>query len=157
MTPCPNVRPSPRWRRRGVFLRRARAMTLVEVLAVVVILGLLASTLAVSFSGAFSRGKRELAKTALAHLVSKVELYRLETDAWPPADAGLAVLSDGFALPSAPYYVSPDQLTDPWNAPFYIIVPGPDAHPYEIVSYGADRQPGGEGDNADVSSLQLRR
>lgn len=36
------------------------------------------------------------------------------------------------------------------------ITPGPDGHPYEIVTYGADGQPGGEDENADLSSVALR-
>ena len=131
-------------------------MTLVEVLAVVVILGLLAGTLAIGFSGAFNKGKRELAKTGIGVIAQRVDLYHQEHDAYPPNDAGLAVLSDGYAEPTAVYYVGPDRLLDPWGHPYYIAVPGPEGHPYEIVSYGADGQPGGTDENADVSSLNLR-
>lgn len=141
----------------GVVLGPRRAMTLVEVLAVVVILGLVAGTLAVGFSGAFSKGKHELAKTGIGLLVQRVEAYRIETDSWPDASTGLAALTDGQATPSASFYVKPDQIIDPWGGRYTIIVPGPDAHPYEIVSYGADGQPGGDGENADLSSINLRR
>ena len=134
-----------------------RGMTLVEVLAVVVILGLIAGTLAVGFSGAFAKGKRELAKTGIGIAVGKVEAYRIEHDAWPGADLGLAALSDGHAPPTASYYLKPDQLLDPWNNPYVFIAPGPNGHPYEIVSYGADGQPGGTGEDADVSSVNLRK
>lgn len=133
-----------------------RAMTLVEVLAVVVILGLLAGTLAVGFSGAFAKGKRELAKTAIGIIQQKLEAYRIEHDAWPSVDDGLAALSEGRAAPTSVYYLSRDQITDPWGHPFYLIIPGPAGHPYEIIAYGADAQPGGEGENADLSSIDLR-
>lgn len=132
------------------------AMTLVEVLAVVVILGLLAGTLAVGFSGAFSRGKRELAKTGIGIIQQKLEAYRIEHDAWPNVELGLAAISDGHAAPTDSYYLSRDQITDPWGSSYYLIVPGPDGHPYEIVSYGADGRPGGEAENADLSSVSLR-
>lgn len=134
----------------------ARGMTLVEVLAVVVILGLLAGTLAVGFSGAFARGKRELTKTGIGIIQQRLEAYRIEHDVWPGVETGLAALSEGRAAPTASYYLTRDQITDPWGNPFYLIVPGPDGHPYEIVSYGADAQPGGEAENADVSSIDLR-
>lgn len=133
-----------------------RGMTLVEVLAVVVILGLLAGTLAVGFSGAFAKGKRELAKTAIGIIQQKLEAYRIEHDTWPGVEDGLAALSEGRAAPTATYYLSPDQVTDPWGTPYYLIIPGPDGHPYEVVSYGADAQPGGEAENADLSSINLR-
>ena len=134
----------------------ARGMTLVEVLAVVVILGLLAGTLAISMSGALGKGKREIAHTAIGLIQQKVETYRIEHGTWPADDIGLAALGDGHADPTASYYLNSDQLLDPWGNPFYLIVPGPDRHPYEIVSYGADGQPGGEGEAADLTSIHLR-
>jgi general secretion pathway protein G len=133
-----------------------RGMTLVEVLAVVVILGLVAGTLLVGFSGSFGRAKHELAKSGIGLIVGRVELYRIDHSAWPTNELGLAVLSDGHALPTASYYLKPDQLIDPWDRPFLYITPGPVGHPYEVLTYGADGAPGGEGENADVSSIALR-
>lgn len=127
-------------------------MTLVEVLAVVVILGLLAGTLAVGFSGAFGKGKHELAKTQIGLIKGKLESYRIEHDAWP--EQGLNTLAD--AAPTKSYYLSSDQLTDPWGRAYELIVPGPDGHPYEIITYGADGAPGGEDENADITSINLR-
>lgn len=135
--------------------RRQAALTLIEVLSVVVILGMLAATLAVGFSGALGKGKRELARTAIGQIVAKLELYWMENGTWP-GEMGLNALTDGQASPAAPYYLAPDRLVDPWGAPYYLVVPGPDGHPYEVVSYGADRMPGGDGENADLTSTKLR-
>lgn len=157
-----------RWYRQ---VRRCRAMTLVEVLAVVVILGLLAATFTVGFSGAFSKGKRELARTGIALIVGKLEIYHMEhsgagnnagasmsgSGGWPGNTEGLAVLTDGRATPTSAYYLSPDKLRDPWGNPYYYVTPGPDGHPFEVVCYGADGQPGGAGENADLSSTNLRK
>tara|TARA_Y100000815_G_scaffold132716_2_gene119822 strand:- start:2142 stop:2561 length:420 start_codon:yes stop_codon:yes gene_type:complete len=133
----------------------AHAMTLVEVLVVVAILGLLATVLTVGVTGALGKGKREIAKTGIGLVQQKVETYRVEHGQWPPTDVGLAALSDGHAKPTTAYYLKPEQLRDPWGQPYYFIVPGPDDHPYEIVSYGADAQPGGEDENADITSINL--
>lgn len=134
-----------------------KGMTLVEVLAVVVILGLIAGAFAVGVTGAFGKGKHELAKAGAGQIASKIELYRMEHDAWPDMSQGLAVLSDGYATPSDAYYVSEDKLLDPWGNQFALLVPGPNGHPFEIVSYGADAQPGGSGEDADISSVNLRK
>lgn len=133
-----------------------RAMTLVEVLAVVVILGLLAGTLAVSLSGAVGKGKREIAKTGISKVQQALEAYRIEHGEWPSDDLGLEALGEGHADPTASYFLGDDQRKDPWGNLYYLIVPGPDRHPYEIVSYGADAQPGGEGEDADLSSVRLQ-
>jgi general secretion pathway protein G len=129
-------------------------MTLVEVLAVVVILGLLAGTLAIGFSGAFGKGKQELAKTGIGQIVARLEVYYMEQSSWPDLDSGLRCLVD--AAPTSAYYLPPDSLRDPWERPYVYVAPGPGGHPYEVVSYGADGQPGGEGEGQDISSTNLR-
>lgn len=144
------------FRTRSLLCRQCRSrsgMTLVEILAVVIILGLIAGTLAVSFSGTFARGKHELAKTRLSIVAQKLEAYYLEHDAWPDPTAGLRPLAD--APPTSPYFLKPDALLDPWNREFILIVPGPEGYPYEIVTYGADGQPGGQDENGDLSSTGI--
>lgn len=134
-----------------------RGMTLVEILAVVVILGFLAATLAVGFSGSFGKAKHELAKTGIGQVIDKLEVYRIEKGAWPGNDLGLRVLSDGYATPNDTFYVEPSKLLDPWNRPYFFVAPGPNLRPYEILSYGADGQPGGQGEDADLTSADLRK
>jgi len=132
-------------------------MTLVEILAVVVILGFLAATLTVTLSGSFGKAKHELAKTGIGQLVDKLEAYRIERGAWPPTDVGLRALTDGAATPSDAFYAEPSKLLDPWNRPYFYVAPGPNLLPYEVLTYGADGKPGGSGEDADVSSADLRK
>lgn len=133
-----------------------RAMTFVELLAVLVILGLVAGVFAVGIAGKFNTSKRELAKSQIGLIDGQVQAYFTQTGGWPPSSQGLSVLTSPAASPAEAYFLKPDQLNDPWSHPFHIIIPGPDGHPYEIVSYGADGQPGGTQENADLSSLRLR-
>ncbi len=139
----------------GVAVGR-RGMTLVEILAVVVILGLIAGTLLIGFSGTFGKAKHELAKTGIGVIANKIETYRIERSSWPSNDLGLVGLSDGHALPTDSFYLGPDKLLDPWSNQYLYLTPGPDGHPYEVMTYGADGQPGGEGEDADISSANLR-
>ncbi len=132
-----------------------QAMTLVEILAVVVILGLLAVTLTVSLAGKMGKAKQEISKTQIAQLVGQVQTYQLEKRSLPKSGDGLQALSAPAALPTASYFVEAAKLTDPWGQPYLLLIPGPDGHPFEIVTYGADAQPGGDGDNADVSSVTM--
>lgn len=137
-------------------LRVRRAMTFVELLAVLVILGLVATVFTLSIAGRFNQSKRELAKSQIGLIDGQVQTYYTQNSEWPPADRGLSVLTSPEAKPSDAFYMTEDQLVDPWGNQFYIIVPGPSGHPFELVSYGADGQPGGTDENADLSSLNLR-
>ncbi len=143
--------------RQRTLVRAARAMTLVEVLAVLVILGLVAATLLVSFSGVFGKAKHELARSGIGVVVNKLELYRISNNKYPGNDVGLDALTDGNARPADSFYLGPDQLLDPWDRKYLYVSPGPNGHPFEVVSYGADGQVGGEGEDADISSTALRK
>lgn len=134
---------------------RRGGMTLVEVLAVVVILGLIATTLLVGFSGTFGKAKQELARSGIGLLVGKVESYRIEKSVWPGNEFGLALLAAPHAAPTDLYFVTSDQLADPWGRNYLYVQPGPEGYPFEILSYGADGEPGGEGEDADLSSARL--
>lgn len=138
---------------RSIPLRHA--MTLVEILAVVVIFGLLAVTLTVGLAGKMGKAKHEIAKTQIGQLVGQIQTYQLEKRSLPKAGDGLAALTSPAATPTAAYYVDPAKLVDPWGSPYQLVIPGPDGHPFEIISYGADNQPGGVDDNADVSSVTM--
>ncbi len=131
--------------------RAHHAMTLVEVLAVVVLLGILAATLTVGLTAAFGQGKRELARTAVAGAKAKVEMYHVAMGGWPES---LQILVD--TPPSASYHLPLDAARDPWGNMMQLVVPGPDGHPFEVISLGADGRVGGEGEDADLSSLDLR-
>jgi general secretion pathway protein G len=132
-----------------------QAMTLVEILAVVVILGLLAVTLTVGLAGKMGKAKHEIAKTQIGQLVGQLQTYQLEKRTLPKAGDGLAALTTPAATPTSAYFVDPAKLMDPWGNPYQLLIPGPDGYPFEILSYGSDGQPGGIDENADVSSVLM--
>jgi len=133
-----------------------KGMTLVEVLAVVIILGLLATTLTLTFRGQVGRAKTEIARTGIGVVVNAIETYALETGSIPSTQQGLAALTETPQGRGAPY-LSADKLRDPWGNSFAYVEPGPDGSAYQVISYGADGQPGGaEGSEAaDITSDNL--
>ncbi|MEM9372523.1 MAG: type II secretion system major pseudopilin GspG [Planctomycetota bacterium] len=139
----------------GFLHSRRSGMTFVELLAVLVVLGMIAGVLTVSFAGRFARGKREIARTQIAMLTQAVETYRIEHGDWPPIHDGLAVLVPPVASPTAAYFLKHEQISDPWNRTYVFITPGPDGFPYEILTYGSDHAPGGQGEAADLSSALI--
>lgn len=130
-------------------------MTLVEILAVVVILGLLAATLTIGIAGKMGKAKHEIAKTQIAQIVAQIQTYQLDKRSLPKSGEGLTILTSPAATPDAPYYLDIGKLTDPWGAAYVYLVPGPSGQPFEVLSYGSDGQPGGSGDASDVSSAGM--
>jgi len=126
-------------------------MTLIEVLAVVVILSMLAVTLTIGIAGKLGKARSEIAKTQIAQIVSQIQAFQLEKRALPQADGLTALTSDA----KAAYYLEPGKLKDPWGRPYLYLVPGPDNAPFEVLTYGADGQPGGSGEDGDVSSARF--
>ena len=129
-----------------------RGMTLIEVLAVVVILGLLAATLTVGISSRIGRARHEIARTQIAQITASIETFRLDKGRLPTSAEGLAVLSSS---PTTAFYLEPGKLQDPWNKPYLYLIPGPAGNPFEVLSYGEDGQSGGDGEAADISSTNL--
>ena len=136
------------------ILRIRRGMTLVEVLAVVVILGLLAATLVGGLAGKLSTARHEIARTQIGQIVSHLESYQLAHQRLPTTGEGLAALTRDH---TAAFYLEAGKLIDPWGRTYQFLVPGPDNRPFEILTLGADGQRGGTGDNADLSSAALRQ
>lgn len=133
-------------------LKPRMAMTLIEVLAVVVILSLLAVTLTVGLSGKLGKAKREICKTQIAEVVAHIQAYQLTKHSLPPVAQGLQQLSTD---PTSAYYLNTDKLKDPWGNPLRYLAPGPNGTPFEVTSLGSDGQPGGQGEAADISSAAL--
>jgi len=130
-------------------------MTLVEILAVVIILGLLATTLTLTFRGQVSRAKTEIARTGIGVIVNAIETYALETGRIPTTQEGLNALTRTPQGRGAPY-LSSDKLKDPWGNAYAYVESGPSSA-YQVICYGADGQPGGAqgSDAADIVSDNL--
>jgi general secretion pathway protein G len=127
----------------------ARGMTLIEILVVVVILGLIATAVAVNVVGQTGRARTDRAKTDVQRIASDgVEAYKVMRGRYPSTEEGLKLLIDEkFLKPNA----EGGKLHDPWGRDYVYLFPG-QAHPdaFDVKSYGADGQPGGDGENADI-------
>jgi general secretion pathway protein G len=127
----------------------ARGMTLIEILVVLVILSLIATAVAVNVVGRAAQARADRAKTDVQRIASDgVEAYKVMRGRYPTTEEGLKLLIDEkFLKPNA----EGGKLNDPWGRDYVYLMPGqqhPDA--FDVKSYGADGQPGGEGENADI-------
>jgi general secretion pathway protein G len=96
------------------------------------------------------------AKTDVNNLVQALKLYKLDNQAYPTTEQGLQALVNKPATPPTPQNWKPylDKLpNDPWGRPYQYLNPGVKGE-IDVMSFGADGQPGGEGKNADIGSWQ---
>jgi general secretion pathway protein G len=134
--------------------RNQRGITLIEMLVVVTIIGLIGSLVYVNVFKKVDETKPKLARTQIRGFSDALGLYKLETGSYPPTELGLNALRvkpEGVTGWGGPY-LQQDIPLDPWNRPYQYKYPGDHGDEPDIISLGADGQPGGEGLNADVVS-----
>ncbi len=133
-----------------------RAFTLLEIIVVVTIIALLAALVAPRLLGNVDRAKVSAAKSGAAQLAQQLQLYLTDVgQSKPDQDLDLEVLTlppDAGGGTNGPYLQKADDLLDPWGNPYVLRVPGEVNYDFDIVSYGADGQPGGENYDADLTN-----
>jgi general secretion pathway protein G len=133
-----------------------RGFTLIELMVVLVIIGMLAALIVPNVIGRADDARVTAAKTDISNLMQALKLYRLDNQRYPTTEQGLqALVVRPTGEPAAPNwkpYV--DKLpNDPWGHPYQYMNPGVKGE-IDVLSLGADGQPGGEGNNADIGSWQ---
>jgi general secretion pathway protein G len=133
-----------------------RGFTLIELMVVLVIIGVLAALIVPNVIGRADDARATAAKTDVNNIMQALKLYRLDNQRYPTAEQGLQALitrpTSGPAAPNWKTYV--EKLpNDPWGRPYQYLNPGIKGE-IDVLSLGADGQPGGEGNNADIGSWQ---
>jgi general secretion pathway protein G len=141
---------------RNLAVRRARGFTLLELMVVVVIIGVLAALIAPAVLDRAEQAKVTAARTDVSNLMNALKLYRLDNGRYPSGDQGLESLVAKPTVGAIPNNWKPylDKLpNDPWQRPYQFANPGVHGE-IDVFSFGADGQPGGEGNDADIGSWQ---
>ncbi|WP_144098439.1 type II secretion system major pseudopilin GspG [Croceicoccus sediminis] len=134
---------------------RRNGFSLVELMVVLFIIALLATAVAINVLPSQDKAMRVKAESDIATLSQAMEMYRLDNASYPGASEGLSALVNPPATLAMPQnYRSGGYIkslpTDPWGRPYQFRSPGQNGGAFEIYSLGADGQPGGEGDDADI-------
>lgn len=129
-----------------------RGFTLLEMLAVIVLLGIVATIVVRQVGSNVDKGKYGAGKAQLASLEMKVESYGLDVGS-PPQDLLQLVNKPANAKGWAGPYAKPSDLKDPFGHDFGYHYPGQHG-PFDLIFYGQDGQPGGEGFSADFGNWQ---
>ncbi|MEN6320514.1 MAG: type II secretion system major pseudopilin GspG [Syntrophaceae bacterium] len=131
---------------------RRRGFTLVELLVVMVIIGLIAALVAPRLFPKLGKGKQSAAKAQIELLGQALDQFRLDVGKYPSTQEGLTalVVNPNVEKWDGPY-LKKSLPSDPWDKPYVYQCPGTHGE-YDLLSYGRDGQPGGDGEDADVVS-----
>lgn len=126
--------------------------TLVELMIVLFILGLLTALVAPRLMGRVGKAKQKTAQTQIHMLSTALELFYLDIGRYPTEEEGLkALVQKPGNLPDwGGPYLEKEVPKDPWGHDYGYKIPG-EKSPYDLISYGADKAPGGEGENQDIT------
>lgn len=128
--------------------------TLLELLIVIAILGLLGVIGTIQLTGYLGNARTDTAKLQLDQLTTALDLFRVDVGRLPTTEEGLSAL---LIKPSdivrwrGPYLRKAQAISDPWGRVFSYKRPGEHGE-YDLVSFGADGKPGGEGEDFDVAN-----
>jgi general secretion pathway protein G len=143
--------------------RNQEGFTLIEIMVVVIILGLLAGLVLPRILGQEEKAKVEATKVQIRALEDALDAFKLDNGFYPTTDQGLDALirkPEAGRIPDKwreGGYLKPARIPkDPWNKDYIYLSPGNEGREYDIISYGADGEPGGEGNNADIESWKMQ-
>ena len=130
-------------------LASSAGFTLIELMIVVVIISILAGSAVMIFRGSVEKTKKTTVENDFAVFETAIEAYRSLHDSPPTTEEGLQKLIDEGLLKN-----KKKTLLDPWGNPYVYRYPSESGKDEpEIISYGADGKPGGDGVNTDLRNL----
>jgi general secretion pathway protein G len=140
-------------------MRKNNGFTLIELLVVILILSLLVAIVAPRILGRTDEARRTAAQVQIKQLEGALNLFRLDNGFYPTTEQGLEALVTKPTISPIPLkwreggYI-PKVPADPWGKPFAYLSPGTHGE-FDLVSYGADGEPGGEGKDEDIQNWNL--
>lgn len=128
-------------------------LTLLEVMIVLAVIALIVGLGAPRLMESFGRAKSQAAEVSMANLKGAVQLFYIDTGRYPTEGEGLAALitaPQGVTGWRGPYLDGDADLMDPWGRGFVYAAPGASG-PFSLTTLGRDGQPGGSGEDSDIS------
>lgn len=133
--------------------RRSGGFTLLELLVVMVIIGLLAGYVGPRYFAQIGKSEIKTARAQIDAFEKALDQYRLDAGHYPTTEQGLGVLMTRPANEPkwAGPYLKKNVPPDPWGNPYVYKQPGEHGD-FDLLSYGKDGQPGGSGEDADITN-----
>ena len=138
-----------------------RGFTLIELMVVIVILGILAGLIVPRIMGRPEEARQMKAKMTIESLETSLRLYKLDNGSYPTTEQGLQALIERPDTGNIPkkwrdggYLEKGKVPKDPWDNEYVYLSPGVNGE-YDLISYGSDSVPGGEGKDSDINSWEM--
>ncbi|HDH88495.1 MAG: type II secretion system protein GspG [Desulfobacterium sp. 4572_20] len=138
-----------------------RGFTLIEIMVVMVILGILAGLIIPRIMGRPEEARRTKARIQIESIETALKLYKLDNGSYPTTEQGLQALVEppsvgklASAWREGGYLEKGKVPKDPWGNEYVYLCPGIHGD-YDLVSYGADGETGGEGKDMDINNWEL--
>jgi general secretion pathway protein G len=139
--------------------KRSSGFTLIEIMVVVVILAVLGALVVPKILENVDKARVTRAASDIRAIETALDLYRLDNFKYPTTEQGLQALVRQPVDPTITNYRAGGYLgslpKDPWGNTYMYNSPGTDGRDYDIISYGRDGKPGGDGYDADISTTTL--
>lgn len=143
------------------LIRDVRGFTLIEIMVVMVILGILAGLIVPRIMDRPEEARRTKAAIQIQSLEQALKLYKLDNGQYPTTEQGLQALVEPPSVGrlakkwrEGGYLDKGKVPLDPWENEFVYISPGLHGD-FDLMSYGPDGEPGGEGGDADINNWEL--
>lgn len=140
-------------------IKSESGITLIEMIIAITIIAILGIVAVPRLLEIPQKARITAAKQQIHLLDLALSQYESDNGNFPSTGQGLEALvkkPDGEPVP-ANYnergYMQKVPV-DPWGKPYIYVCPGTHGNDYEIMSYGADGQEGGDGKNADIKSWE---
>jgi general secretion pathway protein G len=138
-----------------------RGFTLIELMVVIVILGILAGLIIPRIMGRPEEARRMKARVQIESIETALKLYKLDNGSYPTTEQGLQALVEAPTVGQLPKawreggYLEKGRVPkDPWDNEFIYLSPGVNSD-FDLISYGADGEPGGEDINKDINNWEV--
>jgi general secretion pathway protein G len=133
--------------------QQSRGITLIELLVVMVIIALFATLVGLGLFRHIGTARQTVAKEQISNFKTALDFFKLDVGRYPTTEEGLQALRvkpaavENWESP----YLKDDVPLDPWGHTYVYRSPGQHGD-FDLISYGADGQEGGEGENADIKN-----
>ena len=131
--------------------RNEKGFTMVELLVVILIISMLAAFVTPKMFRRLGEAKKDIARAKMANIENAIGRFYIDCGMYPENLEDLVEAPTEFEEKWTGPYLKRSELLDPWENPYLfeeegVVNPGS----FDLISYGADGQQGGEGDDEDI-------